>query len=183
LFRQQSGEHWYLFSQGESVFARRITPCFDEPRFKTPWRLTLVVPKQHAALANTLEESVTVEGAKKRVRFAETPVMASYLLTIAVGPFDVVDAGTVGKQKIPVRVAVHAGAGKQVSVVASKLPAIVAALEAYVGEPLPLTKLDLVGVPQFFGAMENPGLITFEEPMLIGKASKQRAAACRARAA
>ncbi|HEX5064250.1 MAG TPA: M1 family metallopeptidase, partial [Kofleriaceae bacterium] len=174
LFRQKRGEHWYLFSQGESVFARRITPCFDEPRFKTPWRVTLVVPRAAAALANAPEENTTVEGTKKRVRFAETPVMASYLLTIAVGPFDVVDVGTVGKQKVPVRVAVRAGAGKQVSVVASKLPAIVDAMEAYVGEPLPLAKLDLVGVPQFFGAMENPGIITFEDNMLVGKETKQR---------
>jgi cytosol alanyl aminopeptidase len=176
LFRQQAGGRWYLFSQGESVFARRITPCFDEPKFKTPWRLTLVVPKQLAVLANTAEESTKVEGARKRVRFAETPVMASYLVTIAVGPFDVVDAGTVGKQRIPVRVAVRAGAGKQVGVVASKLPAIVSALEAYVGEPLPLAKLDFVAVPQFFGAMENPGLITAEAAMLVGKESKQRVA-------
>src|SRR5262249_19769989 len=34
LFRQQAGNRWYVFSQGESVFARRITPCFDEPRWK-----------------------------------------------------------------------------------------------------------------------------------------------------
>jgi cytosol alanyl aminopeptidase len=176
LFRQKSGDRWYLFSQGESVFARRITPCFDEPKFKTPWRVTLIVPKLLAALSNAPEESTTVEGARKRVRFAETPRMASYLVAIAVGPFDVIDAGTVGKQRIPVRVAVRAGAGKQVNVVASKLPAVVTALEAYVGEPLPLAKLDFVAVPQFFGAMENPGLITAEAAMLVGKDSKQRGA-------
>jgi cytosol alanyl aminopeptidase len=176
LFRQRSGQRWYLFSQGESVFARRIMPCFDEPKFKTPWRITLVVPKAMVALANMPDESTTVEGTRKRIRFAETPVMPSYLVTIAVGPFDLVSAGTVGKQRIPVRVAVREGAGKQVSVVASKLPAVVSALEAYVGEPLPLRKLDIVGVPQFFGAMENPGLITAEAGMLVGKVSKQRGA-------
>jgi cytosol alanyl aminopeptidase len=174
LFRQRAGDRWYLFSQGEAVFARRITPCFDEPRFKTPWRITLVVPRMHAALANAPEQSRAADGDKQRITFAETPVMASYLLAIAVGPFDVVDAGVVGARDIPVRVAVRAGAGKQVSVVASKLPAIVDALEAYMGEPLPVQKLDLVGVPQFFGAMENPGLITFEDQILVGKDSKQR---------
>lgn len=176
LFRQRAGERWYLFSQGEAVFARRITPSFDEPRFKTPWRVTLVVPRLHAALANMPEVSQVAEGDRKRITFAETPVMASYLLAIAVGPFDVVDAGTVGRQKVPVRVAVRAGAGKQVAVVANKLPAIVDAIEAYLDEPLPVKKLDLVGVPQFFGAMENPGLITFEEQILVGKDSKQRIA-------
>jgi alanyl aminopeptidase len=174
LFRQRAGDHRYLFSQGQAVFARRITPCFDEPRFKTPWRVTLVVPRQHVALANMPEEKQVADGDKKRITFAETPVMPSYLLAVAVGPFDLVDAGTVGARRIPVRVAVRAGAGKQVNVVASKLPAIVEAMEAYVGEPLPVRKIDLVGVPQFFGAMENPGLITFEDQILIGKDSKQR---------
>jgi alanyl aminopeptidase len=176
LFRQRAGNRWYLFSQGEAVFARRITPCFDEPRFKTPWRVTLVVPRMHAALANAAEAERAADGDKQRITFAETGVMPSYLLAIAVGPFDVVDVGTVGTKQIPVRVAVRAGAGKQVNVVASKLPAIVDAIETYMGEPLPLGKLDLVGVPRFFGAMENPGLVTFEEQMLVGKDSKQRVA-------
>ncbi len=174
LFRQKSGERWYLFSQGESVFARRIVPCFDEPQFKTPFRVTLVVPKSMVALANTPEESVTVAGGKKKIRFAETPRMPSYLLTIAVGPFDLVDAGTVGSQKVPVRVVVRAGAGTHATVVASTLPAIVSAMEAYVGTPLPLKKLDFVAVSEFFGAMENPGLITAESNMLVGKETKQR---------
>ena len=176
LFRQRAGDHWYLFSQGEAVFARRIAPCFDEPRFKTPWRVTLVVPRGHVALANMPETHRSAEGDKQRITFAETPVMPSYLLALAVGPFDLVDAGTVGAGKVPVRVAVRAGAGKQVGVVASRLPAIVAAMEAYVGEPLPVRKLDLVGVPEFFGAMENPGLITFEDQILVGKESRQRVA-------
>lgn len=174
LFRQRRGGRWYLFSQGEAVFARRITPCFDEPRFKTPWRVTLVVPRDHVALANTSDDTIAVDGSRKRIAFAESPVMPSYLLAIAVGPFDLVDVGRIGKNRIPLRVAVRAGAGKQVDVVASKLPAIVDAIETYLGEPLPLTKLDLVGVPEFFGAMENPGLITFEESMLVGKESKAR---------
>jgi alanyl aminopeptidase len=176
LFRQYVGGRWYLFSQGEAVFARRIAPCFDEPRFKTPWRVTLVVPRALAAFANGSDEKTVVEVARKRITFAETPPMPSYSLTIAVGSFDVVDAGTVGKQRVPVRVLVRAGAGKQVGVVAAKLPAIVDAMEAYFGEPLPLRKLDLVAIPEFFGAQENPGLITFDEEMLVGKDSKQRIA-------
>ena len=173
LFRQRVGTHSYLFSQGQSVFARRIAPCFDEPRFKTPWQVTLTVPRDQVALANTPEQrSETLPHGKKRIAFAPTRPMASYLLAIAVGPFDMVDAGTVGKNRVPVRVAVHAGAAKQVGV-ADKLPAIVSALEAYTDDALPLAKLDLVGVPHLFGAMENPGLITFDEAMLIGSASRR----------
>ena len=174
LFRQESGGANYIFSQGESVFARRFTPCFDEPRFKTPWQLTLVVPKRDVALANTAELSRhTLDDGRLEVKFAESPPMPSYLVALAVGPFDLVDAGKVGN--VPVRVAIHKGGGKHVPVVAAKLPAIVSAMEAYVGESLPLTKLDVVAVPHLFGAMENPGLITFDEPILTADLKDKQA--------
>jgi alanyl aminopeptidase len=174
LFRQESGGANYIFSQGESVFARRFTPCFDEPRFKTPWQLTLVVPKANVALANTAElSSRTLDDGRKEVKFADSAPLPSYLVALAVGPFDLVDAGKVGK--VPVRVAIHKGGRKQVPVVAAKLPAIVSAMEAYVGGPLPLDKLDIVAVPHLFGAMENPGLITFDEPILTAELDDKEA--------
>lgn len=177
LFRQESHGDQYIFSQGESVFARRFTPCFDEPRFKTPWQLTLVVPKLDVALANTQEvSSRALPDGRKEVKFAESAPMSSYLVALAIGPFDLVDAGKVGKANVPVRVAVHKGAGKHVGVVAAKLPAVVNAMEAYSGEALPLQKLDLVAVPHLFGAMENPGLITFDEPILVGDVKDKQAA-------
>jgi cytosol alanyl aminopeptidase len=172
LFRQRAGG-WYVFSQGEAVFTRRITPCFDEPRFKTPWRVTLVVPKQQVALSNMPEQKTTVVESKKEVVFAPTPPMPSYLLAIAVGPFELVDAGVVGRNKIPVRVAVPGGKGARAGVVAARLPALVDAIEQYMDEPLPVAKLDLVVVPAFFGAMENPGLITFDEPIVIGDPKRE----------
>lgn len=169
LFRQKAGGRWYAFTQGESVYTRRIAPSFDEPRFKTPWRVTLVVPREDVALANTPEvSSRVIDERVKEVTFAPTGPMPSYLLALAVGPFDLVDVGEVGRNKVPARVAVRAGEGKHVEIVKQKLPAIVDAIEAYVGEGLPLAKLDLVAVPHLFGAMENPGLVTFDEPMLVG---------------
>ena len=53
LFRQREGDDWYVFSQFESIFARRAFPCFDEPGFKVPWQLTLHVPKNLVAVSNT----------------------------------------------------------------------------------------------------------------------------------
>ncbi len=174
LFRQREGGAWYVFSQGEAVFTRRITPCFDEPRWKTPWRLSVVVPRKQVVLANMAETLTTVlDRGKKRVDFAPTPPLPSYLLALAVGPFELVDAGTVGRNKVPVRIAVRAGQGKRAGVVHERLPAVVTFLENYLDDALPLTKLDIVGVPTFFGAMENPGLITFHEPIILGNPKRE----------
>ncbi|HEY1813935.1 MAG TPA: M1 family metallopeptidase [Kofleriaceae bacterium] len=169
LFRQSSDDRWYMFSQGESTLARRIVPCFDEPGFKTPWRVTIVSPARDVALSNMPQtaERVLPDG-RREIAFAETPAMPSYLLAIAVGPFALVDAGTVGRAHVPVRVAALAGQATEVGVVAKHLPAIVAALETYTDDALPWPKLDLVVVPKLFGAMENPGLVTFAEHLIVG---------------
>jgi alanyl aminopeptidase len=169
LFRERAGGRWYLYSQSESVFARKIVPCFDEPRWKPAWLVTMIVPPEQVALANApmVAERMLSDG-RREVRFAEIAALPSYLLAVAVGPFDVVDAGQLGRAHTPVRLAVLRGDGKRVLPALRELPKIVDALEGYLDAPLPLAKLDLVAVPRFFGAMENTGLITFDAAVLVG---------------
>src|SRR5205807_2283244 len=97
IFQGRDANESYLFTQFESVDARRAFPCFDQPNFKTPWRLTLHVRREHRALANTPQISDTPEaGGMKRVVFAPTKALPSYLVAFAVGPFEVVDGGHAG---------------------------------------------------------------------------------------
>ncbi len=169
LFRQSAAGRWYLYAQSESVFARRIVPCFDEPGFKAPWTVTLVVPDADVALANAPEVHATpLDGGRRRVAFAPTTPIPSYLLAIAVGPFEVVDAGKVGRNAIPLRVVVPAGDRDRAGLPAAWTGKLVAALEAYFDAPIPVAKLDFVAVPEFFGAMENPGLVMFVASLLLG---------------
>jgi alanyl aminopeptidase len=173
LFRQQAAKQWYVFAQSESVFARRILPCFDEPRWKPTWRVTLIVPPKLVALGNGAVTSETVRSdGKREVVLAPVSGMASYLLSVAVGPFAIVELGKVGRNGVPARVIVPAGKQNRVGVVQQKLAPVVDAIEGYLDLPLPLAKLDLVAVPSFFGAMENTGLITYEESILTGDPKK-----------
>lgn len=169
LFRQKFDGKWFLFAQSQARFARRILPCFDEPRWKVPWRVKLVVPGKLIALANGAQsgERAVADG-RREVTFAEVAPLPTYLFSVAVGPFALVDAGTVGQARVPVRVAVAPSATNRVAIVAAKLPAIVESLERYTGRALAWPKLDLVAVPSFFGAMENVGLITFDVDILVG---------------
>jgi alanyl aminopeptidase len=167
LFRQQDGGHWYVFSQLESHYARTVLPSFDEPRWKTPWTVTIVAPRQLAVFSNAPIARTIARGDRTETTFAPTPPMPSYLLAVAVGPFEVVDAGKVGRGHVPARIVVPAGHADEARIAAAHTGAIVLALEDYFDMPLPLAKLDQVAVPQFFGAMENPGLITFDADLLL----------------
>src|SRR5207344_3007632 len=119
--------------------------CFDEPRWKTPWQVTLVVPKGHVGVANApLAHETALPDGRRELAFAPTPPMASYLVTIAAGPFAIVNAGVVGAAHVPVRIVVPPTWREKVTVAAQRLPAVTEALENYAGEPLPNDKLDIV---------------------------------------
>ena len=59
LYRLEIGGHAYAFTQFEADDAREAFPCWDEPEFKIPWQLTLVVPATDLALSNTPIEKET----------------------------------------------------------------------------------------------------------------------------
>jgi cytosol alanyl aminopeptidase len=172
LFAQQEGGRWYAITQFESIFARRVFPCFDEPSFKVPWQLTIEAPKDLVILSNTAETSQMQEHpGMKTVQFAVTRPLPSYLVAFAVGPYDVVDAGHAGANKIPVRIVAPAGRGKDARYAVKVTGEAVDRLEKYFGSPFPYDKLDIVSIPltTAFGAMENPGMITFAQRIMVAK--------------
>jgi alanyl aminopeptidase len=165
LYRTKAGEDWYAFTQFEATDARRAFPCWDEPSFKIPYQLTLVVPAAAMAVSNTPVESETPAGAAKTVVFKKTPPLPSYLLAIAVGPFETVP---IPGLSVPGRVVTVKGASRLAGEAARVTPPLVSALERYFGKPYPFEKLDLLAVPEYWpGAMENPGAITFADQILL----------------
>ena len=147
------------------MYARRVFPLFDEPSFKIPWNLTITAPKDLTVVANTPVERVEEEGEVQRVSFRETKPLPSYLLAFAVGPMD---RAPLPGMSVPGYVYTPAGGTDQLGFVLRETHRIVAALEDYFGSSYPFAKLDFVAVPEFaFGAMENPGLITYRTDLLM----------------
>ncbi len=176
LFRQKSGDDWYAFSQLESTDARRAFPCFDEPSYKTPWQLTLTIPKGLSAVSNTPIESEKDGPDETRVvRFQKTKPLPSYLVALAVGPFEYVDAGRAGRNKTPIRIVTPRGKASQATYAAATTGPLLEALESYFGMPFPFEKLDQVAIPQTvsFGAMENAGIITWSESVLLADPAEE----------
>ena len=170
IFQRKDGDQWYVYTQFEETDARRAFPCFDEPGYKVPWRVTLHVKKAQQAISNTPIASETDTGdGMKTVKFAETKPLPSYLVAFSVGDFEFVDAGNAGKKNIPVRIVVPRGRMAEAKYAAQTTPAVVGLLEKYFGIPYPYDKLDQVAVPLFGGAMENAGQVTYGVALILAK--------------
>ena len=175
IFQSNTKDDKYVFTQFEAISARRAFPCFDQPNFKIPWQLTLHVPQSDSAVANTkvLKESPESSGTKA-VQFTETKPLPSYLVAFGVGPFEYVDAGTTGVSHVPVRIVVPKGTKDRAKFAASISAEILTREEKYFGIPFPYDKSDQLAIPlSFGGAMENPGLVTYDANIILAPAGQE----------
>ena len=163
IYRARHGDDYYISTQFESVHARKMFPCIDNPAYKARFKLSVRIPKDLHAISNMPIERVTVEGDRKVVEFAETPPMSTYLLYLGIGRWEeLVDpAGTY-------IVAAPPGKSRYGYYALWAARRSVEFYERYFGVRYPLPKMHLIAVPEFaFGAMENWGAITFRENVLL----------------
>ncbi|MFC5472664.1 M1 family metallopeptidase [Paraherbaspirillum soli] len=164
----------YAMTQLEAISARYAFPGFDEPSFKTPYTLSLTVPNDEVAVANTqqISEEKMADGWRK-LSFAPTRPLPSYLVAFAVGPWEIVKgpdiAATQWRQHVtPLRGIAPRGEGQRMQRALEQTPAMITALEDYFGLGYPFDKVDLLAAPDFAaGAMENPGLVTFRDYLML----------------
>ncbi len=165
------GPERVLATQFEVAEARRFVPSFDQPDMKAVWEVAAVVPHDRAVVSNMPEAGVDrVSEDLKRVRFAPTPKMSSYLLFLGVGDFERITANVDG---VEIGVLAKRGDAEHGRFALDSAVQLLRYFNEYFGVRYPLPKLDLVAVPGGggFSAMENWGAILyFEEVLLIDPA-------------
>jgi puromycin-sensitive aminopeptidase len=168
-FKDKAGkEHKIATTQMEPTDARRMFPCFDEPEYKASFKVTVAIDPALAAISNAGVEFEKLDQRKNKkiVNFKASPVMSTYLFALIVGPFESTEALIVDGRKI--KVWYTAGKKELASYALAAAGKLLPYYEKYFGQPYPLDKLDLIGVPDFSaGAMENLGAITFRESALL----------------
>ena len=129
--------------------------------------MTLIVPEELEVISNTEPVTTTVGASgKKSVRFAETPIMSTYLLAFIVGDLACVEDRT--EDGVLMRVWATRGNEDKGRFALETSMALLDYFHEYFGVPYPLTKLDHIAVPDFAaGAMENWGAITYREVALL----------------
>ena len=171
LFRVKVGADWYVWSQFEATDARSAFPGFDDPRFKTPFSITLRTPPGLKAISNSPELPITQENGQDVHRFAQTLPLPTYLVAMMVGPFTGI-SGEVPRSDqrpapLPLRIIASQPHAERLGYPLESSREIVTRLESYFGEAFPFPKLDQIATPILPGAMENAGADLYQDGLLI----------------
>ncbi len=142
-------------TQFESHYAREAFPCIDEPAAKAVFELSITTPDKDDLILMNVPAG------------EPTPKMSTYLLAWVIGRFH----GKTIKNAHGVEITTYTTLAQDIDSVDFANEIAAKSLEFYddtFGEPYPLKKLDQVALPDFeAGAMENWGLVTYRESMLL----------------
>lgn len=156
-----------LATQFESHHAREVFPCVDEPEAKATFDLTLVTEDGITVLGNMPVASQTTEEGRLVTTFETSPRMSSYLLAWVTGELHKKTATTKGGVEVNVW-ATPAQPAESLDFALDIATRSIDFFDDYYGTPYPLPKSDHVALPDFSsGAMENWGLVTYREIVLV----------------
>ncbi|KAM9351954.1 alanyl (membrane) aminopeptidase-like b [Symphorus nematophorus] len=152
----------------EPTYARRVFPCFDEPEMKAEFTVTIIHRKDTIALANgETKGGTSIIGDWLKTTFYPTPKMSTYLFAFTVSEFTSISSP---HKDVEIKTfarpeAITAG---HVHYAANITGRILSFFESYLEIEYQQKKLDQIALPDLgAGAMENWGLITYQEGGLL----------------
>uniref|UniRef100_A0A182LSM6 Aminopeptidase n=1 Tax=Anopheles culicifacies TaxID=139723 RepID=A0A182LSM6_9DIPT len=147
-------------------YARLAFPCFDEPAFKSTFQVTIVSNASHLVASNAPIKTITwLPNDHKAVLFERTPPMQTYLVTFLIANFTSVHARSPSGVQVGILAPPKDEKKLQFSLQAATT--LLTSLEEFTGQSLGLAKLDHVAIPRFGNAMENWGLVAYDEQFLV----------------
>ncbi len=158
------GQH-YVYGMSFLDAAPSIFACFDQPDLKAPYTFHVRAPRGWTVRANAAGSEVE-PGVWE---FEQSQPLSTYFVTLVAGPFHLQADEHDG---IPLLVAARSSLADVLDRDAEELLTITKQcfdeFHRLFGIRYPFGKYDQMFVPEFnAGAMENPGCVTFRDPMLF----------------
>ncbi|KAF1328904.1 Puromycin-sensitive aminopeptidase, partial [Globisporangium splendens] len=180
-YEQDNEKRVMAVTQFEACDARRAFVCWDEPAVKASYEISIVTDANLTVISNTHVVQTTIRPKKnahirvntrtdatveKVWKFAETPIMSTYLVGMVVGEFDAVSDVT--KEGVLVTVYTPVGRSERGLFALDVGTKALSFFTERFGIDYPLKKLDMLAIPDFAaGAMENWGVVTYRETRLL----------------
>jgi aminopeptidase N len=142
-------------------------PSWDEPGLKATFSVSVELPADRMSIGNMPVASTdSLPDGQKRVHFATTPKMSTYLLFLGIGDFERIETKVDGTE---VGLVVSRGDVEKGRNALTEAVRVLHYYNDYFGIHYPLPKLDLVAAPGVItgGAMENWGAIFYSQQALL----------------
>lgn len=165
LYRSKFGPGYLITTQSQPAEAHRIFPCVDHPGRKAVFVLRLTSDADVPVVFNTPPAREELHGDRTVRSFQPTPPMSTYLFYLGLGPFD---RRTDDSGRVRIDLLSPPGRVDEGTFALGFARRVLEVYEQYFGIPYPLSKLDLIAVPDHaWGAMENWGAIAFRDMRLL----------------
>ena len=160
----------YVWTTFEPDDARRVFACFDQPDLKAPFSFTVHAPAEWVVVSTT-EPDVTAGDDRRTWRFADTPTLSPYVTVVCAGPYVVLEREVDGRR---LALLARQSLAERLEEAADELFGLTAAglrfFTERFGTELPMPTYTQVFCPEFLGAMENYGCITWTDDFLFRSA-------------
>ncbi|WEH32890.1 aminopeptidase N [Streptomyces sp. AM 4-1-1] len=158
----------YVYTQLFMEDVQRLFAAFDQPDLKAVFEVTVTAPQGWSVLGNALAQ----DHGDGRWTLAPTPLISTYLVAVAAGPWHSVTTEHAG---LPFGIHCRRSLAPHLDEDADEILDITrACFDRYhekFDEPYPFDSYDQAFVPEFnAGAMENPGLVTFRDEFIYRSA-------------
>jgi aminopeptidase N len=171
------GQH-YIYGMSFLDAAPTVFACFDQPDLKAPYTFHVRAPRTWTVRANAAGAEVE----PGLWEFETSQPLSTYFVTLVAGPWH-----TVGDEHdgIPLLVAARASKARELDAQVEEILSITKAsfdeLHRLFEIRYPFGKYDQMFVPEFnAGAMENPGCVTFRDPLIFSSRPTRGALIARA---
>ncbi|MEE1754987.1 aminopeptidase N [Streptomyces sp. SP18CS02] len=158
----------YVYTQLFLDDVQRVFAAFDQPDLKSVFELGVTAPDGWTVLAN----GITTRGDDGRWTAAATPLISTYLVAVAAGPWHSVRTEHAG---LPFGIHCRRSLAPYLDADADEILDVTRQcfdrFHEKFDEPYPFDSYDQAFVPEFnAGAMENPGLVTFRDEFVYRSA-------------